>query len=153
VNPFRDGRDTSSAVPSADDGLGHAHGDVGDAPGNDATGGDPGVERRIGSRVEVELEARWSRMGTDDPPTLALLFDLSVRGARLAGWIPLRLEPGDRIELWLEDDSGWTAEVRRAIGDGEYAVQFVDVPNSVKQRLIATVGIAKAGQRTRWATG
>jgi len=136
VNPFRDGRDTSSAVPSADDGLGHAHGDVGDTPGNDATGGDPGVERRIGSRVEVELEARWSRTGTDEPPTLAL-------------W----LEPGDRIELWLEDGSGWTAEVRRAIGDGEYAVQFVDVPDSVKQRLIATVGIAKAGQRTRWATG
>ncbi len=134
----------------------------GDAPGRAATGSGRAAtraarttpsadERRIGSRARVELEARWRPVSSTKPPTLVMLFDLSVRGARLAGWNPLHLSVGDQIELSIDRRTTWRAEVRRVVGDGEYAVQFHDVPPAVKQRLINTVGLAKAGRGGAWA--
>ena len=113
-----------------------------------ATG--PASERRAAVRASVELPARWRPIGSPEPPSLALLFDLSSRGARLAGWIAFELELGDEVELTVDPDLVWRARVVRILGGGEYGVHFLDLNPEVKRRIIDTVGLARAGH-VRWA--
>lgn len=112
----------------------------------------PVTERRASVRASVELPARWRPAGSPEPPSLALLFDLSSRGARLAGWIAYELDLDDEIELLADPDLAWRARVVRVLGGGEYGVHFVDLAPEVKRRIIDTVGLARAGQ-VRWAAG
>ncbi len=113
-----------------------------------ATG--PVTERRASVRASVELPARWRPLGSSEPHSLALLFDLSSRGARLAGWIAFELDRGDEIELIADPDLVWRARVVRVLGGGEYGVHFLDLAPDVKRRIIDTVGLARAGH-VRWA--
>ena len=110
----------------------------------------PVSERRAVGRAAVELPARWRPVGSSDVHSLALLFDLSSRGARLAGWIAFELDRGDEIELVADPDLTVRARVVRVLGGGEYGVHFLDLSPEAKRRLIDTVGLARAGQ-SRWA--
>ena len=102
-------------------------------------------DRRLVRRVSVELECRWRRVGDSRPPTLALLFDLSSRGARIGGWYPLTLVVGERIEISLDGSTIWLAEVRSDVGDGEFGVHFTDISPAVKRHIIDTLGGTLAG--------
>lgn len=102
-------------------------------------------DRRLVPRVSVELECRWRRVGDARPPTLALLFDLSPRGARIGGWYPLTLVVGERIEMSLDGSTMWRAEVRSDVGDGEFGVHFTDISAAVKRHIIDTLGGVLAG--------
>lgn len=110
----------------------------------------PVRERRASVRAAVELPARWRPLGSPEPHSLALLFDLSARGARLAGWIAFDLDRGDEIELVADPGLAWRARVVRVLGGGEYGADFVDLTPEVKRRIIETVGLARVGQ-VRWA--
>jgi PilZ domain len=120
-----------------------------DQSGESAASG-PLRDRRAIPRATVELQARWRPHGSPEPPSLALLFDLSPRGARLAGWIPFDLSIGDEIDLLAEGSMVWRGRVVRSLGGGEYGVHFHDLSPEVKRRIIATVGRARAGQEG-WA--
>ena len=121
-------------------------------PGRLFAAAGPVTERRASVRASVELPARWRPVGSPEPPSLALLFDLSSRGARLAGWIAFELDLGDEIELTADPGLWWRARVVRVLGGGEYGVLFLDLAPDVKRRIIDTVGLARAGQ-VRWAAG
>ena len=109
------------------------------------------MNQRIGSRVNVELPIRWRRTGDPTPPTLALILDLSVRGAHIAGWNTLELAINDPVEITLDDGTTWQAKVKRLITPGEYGIQFTDLTLDDKQRIIDTIGHAKYHPST-WAT-
>lgn len=128
---------TASHVPPA--GLGRLFSPAG-----------PVTERRVSARASVELPARWRPLGSPEAHSLALMFDLSSRGARLAGWIAFELDRGDEIELLAEPDLAWRARVVRVLGGGEYGVHFLDLAPEVKRRIIDTVGLARAGHAL-WA--
>jgi hypothetical protein len=119
-------------------------------PGGIFAAAGPISERRASVRASVELPARWRPVGSPEPHSLALLFDLSSRGARLAGWIAFELDHGDEIELVADPGLVWRARVVRSLGGGEYGVHFLDLSPDVKRRIIDTVGLARVGQ-IRWA--
>jgi hypothetical protein len=108
-------------------------------------------ERRDAVRVDVELSGTWRRAGSYEAPTLALISDLSTRGARIAGWIPLQFEVGDEIELRIAGGHVAQARVARVLGDGEYGVRFERRSDAFRDLLAKTVGRARAGLRDAWA--
>lgn len=121
------------------------------APGGDA-GGAESTERRGNRRAGVNLSGRWRRHGSVEEPSLVMFFDLSLRGARLAGWNAEVYEPGDLIELSSDDGMSWRAEIVRVLGGGEYGVRFVNPPADVRARLIHTVGTARARREAdKWS--
>ncbi len=99
----------------------------------------------------MDLSALWRPCRSDEEPSLALVFDLSTRGARLAGWTPYEFAVGDRVELWIEPAHVVCATVARVLAGGEYGVQFDDMTEALKALLINTVGAARAGRNERWA--
>ena len=108
-------------------------------------------DRRRAVRVEVELSALWRPCGSLEEPSLALVFDLSTRGARLAGWTPYDLGVGVGIEVWIDDPAHVVcARVARVLTGGEYGVQFDEMTEALRNLLVHTVGAARAGQNGRW---
>jgi PilZ domain len=93
----------------------------------------------------------WRPWGSHRVPSLVVVFDLSARGARLAGWDPVSYELGDALELSIDRRHVWQAVVVRILGDGEYGVRFSEMAPHVKERIIRTVGLARAGRTGQWA--
>lgn len=108
-------------------------------------------DRRRAVRVEVDLSALWRPCSSDDEPSLALVFDLSTRGARIAGWTAYEFAVGDRVELWIEPAHVACATVARVLAGGEYGVQFDNMTDALRTLLINTVGAARAGRNAQWA--
>ena len=107
-------------------------------------------DRRHAVRVDVELPGLWRPCAGDVPPSLAYFYDLSTRGARVAGWTPYDFTVGDCVELHVDAEHVVHASVARVLPGGEYGVRFDEPTATFRALLIQTVGHARAGQNRRW---